>query len=724
MRKPSLKSRSERGSTETQPLAENEAFEGPSQYDTFTNEDNAFEMEELGENENEEQTDGKTDDLAAELLESLPSSQFRKIRNMQDAEKLFDELDEEEDGSSAHIISDVTPNDVYIDDENLVIHGMDSSNVDQLREMTTTLKSKKSVRLRVQENEKKAGCPVSGWMEFKYNNSMKVRRAKTKVKDFVLSMNIWNGHMKEIEGLFGTGVLSYFTFLRWLLYLNLLVSILLLCFLFVPQYIHDGFSNPFNETFTGLELLTGEGWFTHTKLYYGSYTSVKINNKYGMQAAYFLVAGGYLLLCVIILAASMAESYKQNYIVGGESITPYSSKVFCSWDYAITNPDTAKIRMLSIAQDMLESLGSSLRGVKSYTCSKLMFIAFIRVSMNLLALALMAGSIYLIVFISDREVDFSSVSHNMKGLIPAVTISVLNLILPSAFRLIASIENYQLAKTELQVTLVRTIILKLASLTAYVVALHAEIMSKDSRIGSVCWETYVGEAFYKLLVIDFLFTLLSLFFGEFIRKIFSKHMSCCAAYTPGFDISRNVLDLIYSQGVCWLGTFYCPLLPVIHVIKLVITFYLKKISAVQNCRPSMRPFKASKMHVVFLALLSLMLMLALIVIGFVIIDDNNLKPSLDCGPFRGTNRIYDVVTDIINDDLSEIKEVIEVISSLTFVAVFFFLVSLLAYYFRMKKQSNEKKIKLLKHQLSLAGQDKQFLLAKLRYILKEQPHVN
>lgn len=45
-------------------------------------------MEELGENENEEQTDGKTDDLAAELLESLPSSQFRKIRNMQDAGKM------------------------------------------------------------------------------------------------------------------------------------------------------------------------------------------------------------------------------------------------------------------------------------------------------------------------------------------------------------------------------------------------------------------------------------------------------------------------------------------------------------------------------------------------------------------------------------------------------------------------------------------------------------
>ena len=40
-------------------------------------------------------------------------------------------------------------------------------------------------------------------------------------------------------------------------------------------------------------------------------------------------------------------------------------------------------------------------------------------------------------------------------MLPAITISSINLIMPSAFRLIASIESYQSAENELQITLLR-----------------------------------------------------------------------------------------------------------------------------------------------------------------------------------------------------------------------------------------------------------------------------
>ena len=62
----------------------------------------------------------------------------------------------------------------------------------------------------------------------------------------------------SLTGLFGTGVLSYFTFLRWLLYLNILVMVFILSFVFIPQVISDKSFNPTNETFSGLELITGE----------------------------------------------------------------------------------------------------------------------------------------------------------------------------------------------------------------------------------------------------------------------------------------------------------------------------------------------------------------------------------------------------------------------------------------------------------------------------------
>lgn len=44
-----------------------------------------------------------------------------------------------------------------------------------------------------------------------------------------------------------------------------------------------------------------------------------------------------------------------------------------------------------------------------------------------------------------------------------------------------------------------------------------------------------------------------------------------------FVIQMNVLDLVYSQTVTWVGVFYCPLLPAISICKLVAIFYISKV---------------------------------------------------------------------------------------------------------------------------------------------------
>ena len=59
-------------------------------------------------------------------------------------------------------------------------------------------------------------------------------------------------------------------------------------------------------------------------------------------------------------------------------------------------------------------------------------------------------------------------------------------------------------------------------------------------------------------------------------------------YLPNFNVALNTLNLIYSQSLAWFGIFYSPLLPVVQLIKLILVFYLKKVTVLKNCAPFKR----------------------------------------------------------------------------------------------------------------------------------------
>lgn len=46
---------------------------------------------------------------------------------------------------------------------------------------------------------------------------------------------------------------------------------------------------------------------------------------------------------------------------------------------------------------------------------------------------------------------------------------------------------------------------------------------------------------------------------------------------PEFDIARNTLNIIYNQTLFFVGLYFSPLLAFIVVLKMFITFYVKKV---------------------------------------------------------------------------------------------------------------------------------------------------
>ena len=84
--------------------------------------------------------------------------------------------------------------------------------------------------------------------------------------------------------------------------------------------------------------------------------------------------------------------------------------------------------------------------------------------------------------------------------------------------------------------------------------------------------------FYRLTVLDLL-TQILVIIGLDVWRV-----KCMGKLE--FNIPKHVLDIVYSQTICWMGLFFAPLLSLITLIKLLSLFYIR-LSYLKNwCQPS------------------------------------------------------------------------------------------------------------------------------------------
>ena len=150
---------------------------------------------------------------------------------------------------------------------------------------------------------------------------------------------------------------------------------------------------------------------------------------------------------------------------------------------------------------------------------------------------------------------------------------MLNAAVPFIFEILADHELWYSALFAIQVTVVRSLILRFVSLYAFFISIMAK---KDDY---ACWETYLGQSIYQCFVAgSLLFEIFTSGLLDMLITLAYKHVPCIRVVfkTPAyFDTVKKLLELTMAQSLIWFGAFFCPLLPIVGIIRCIILFYVQ-----------------------------------------------------------------------------------------------------------------------------------------------------
>ncbi|XP_066567824.1 transmembrane channel-like protein 2-B [Amia ocellicauda] len=511
----------------------------------------------------------------------------------------------------------------------------------------------------------------------------------------------WERKIKEVESHFGSSVASYFIFLRWMYGMNLVLFGLTFGLVVIPEVLMGlpygsipRKTVPRDEQDTAMDfsvLWDFNGYAKYSVLFYGYYNNQRTIGflKFRLPLSYLMVGVGTFGYSLMVVIRTMAKNANEGGGDGEEGEFNFSWKMFTSWDYLIGNSETADNKFASITTSFKESIVDEEENQKD---ENIHLRRFLRVLANVLILCSLGGSGYLIYFVVKRSQEFAkmdNVGWYEKNEVEIV-MSLLGLVCPPLFESIAELEEYH-PRIALKWQLGRIFALFLGNLYTFLFALFDEVNQKLDEeeaiknatiwamnqyyanftanstavtpppinpadvIRGPCWETTVGIEFVKLTVSDIQVTYITILVGDFLRAVIVRFLNYCWCWDleagfPSygeFDISGNVLGLVFNQGMIWMGAFYAPGLVGINVLRLLTSMYYQCWAVMSSNVPHERVFKASKSNNFYMGLLLLILFLSILPVVYTIMT---LPPSFDCGPFSGKQKMFDVIMETIDLD--------------------------------------------------------------------------
>ncbi|KAK7073560.1 TMC domain, partial [Halocaridina rubra] len=284
-----------------------------------------------------------------------------------------------------------------------------------------------------------------GLAAFKLSRRKFALQARSRLKEMISKIELWHWSLRYVEGNFGTGLVAFFTFIKWLLYLNLFTCVLMTVFILVPQIIlkhpEDScskgsgssldYTNDTDLIFENengtlccyeeyrrevlqqsnesdqhllvklvLDGVQGTGVLEISYLFYGFYPRHRLilDEKrgwiYNLPLAYLLVVVVTLILSLVLMVRAAARGLRESLRSSEGQFYQYCNLIFGGWDYCIENNKASSIKKKAIYNELWNHLETERyndekeQRTKRERCR----LYFVRLLVNLVVLVLLAGS--------------------------------------------------------------------------------------------------------------------------------------------------------------------------------------------------------------------------------------------------------------------------------------------------------------------------------------------
>ncbi|XP_067626932.1 transmembrane channel-like protein 7 isoform X2 [Eurosta solidaginis] len=538
------------------------------------------------------------------------------------------------------------------------------------------------------------------------------------------------------------------------------------CIMNVIDY--NAYDIRYKDTFNILDIVQGTGILETSLMFYGGYSnkrmeialkgvqhnSTQIENEesfhYDLSAAYIFAVLGYFTTTLIFIVKASAREFKDRLINGRWQFYQYCNLAFGGWDFCIHNEKSSIIKHKAVFYEFKNSIHSKRIEVERNNRSHdyMLKLIMIRIIVNISVVIILILSAYIIfllfnislkhghskvnvnisyaettnTYVRDAEIEETSSSLQLLELffdfVPYLCIVCLNLILPVVFKYLCTFEKYS-PLFVIKISLIRMIFLRLASLFIllsrfyYIVIPKSNTNVLDTTHPYKCWETFVGQQFYKLVLVDFVSHLFVTFCLNLPRALFAIYFNnnfLKFVCEQEFDLSKHVLDIVYLQTICWIGSFYMPFLPALIIVIMFLMFYVKKFQCIVNSKPTKILYGTSRSNSLFMFVLLISFIVSVIVLTYAFAE---VTPSVSCGPFRNLKTVWDAPLTTFMRMPVFFKDFVFFFGTPGFVIPCFFILTLLLYYFYAVSDANKNMVEVLKNQLVLEGHDKKFLLTRL-----------